>query len=108
MANESGIKPVGTTVLVYPDPVEETTESGIVVTTGQETERAQLGQTDGLVVAISEDAFTDLGEGKPRCVVGERVIFAKYAGMVRIGNDGKSYRLIHDRDVLAVLTGENE
>src|SRR5574337_304886 len=101
--NKSGISPVGTVILVLPDPIEEKTDSGIIVSTGSELDRQQMAQTDGVVVAISPDAFTDLGEGKNRCKVGDRVIFAKYAGMVRKGTDEQSYRLIHDRDVLAVL-----
>lgn len=103
--NASGITPVGTVLVVLPDPVEETSESGIVLTTQSENERLKLAQTDGEVIAISPDAFTDLGEGKPRCKIGDRVIFAKYAGMIRKGKDDKEYRLIHDRDVLAVLGG---
>jgi co-chaperonin GroES (HSP10) len=105
--NKCGITPVGTVLVILPDPVEETSESGIVLTTASESDRLKLAQTDGVVIAIAPDAFTDLGESKPRCKVGDRVIFAKYAGMIRKGNDDVEYRLIHDRDVLAVL-GDNK
>lgn len=104
MINTSGITPVGVSILVFPDQVEEVTESGIVVGTSQQVEREQLAQTDGVVVAISEYAFHD--EPKPRCKVGDRVIMAKYAGMVRKGIDEQTYRLIKDNDVVAVLEKE--
>lgn len=103
-----GIKPVGTTVVVLPDPVEEKTAGGIIVATNQEYERLQMAQVDGVVVSISPDAFNDLGESSPRCKVGDRVIFAKYSGMIRKGKDDLEYRLINDQDILAVLGEDNE
>lgn len=100
MENKSGITPVGISILVKPDPVEQTTESGIVISTHEQHHREEMGQTDGVVIAIAEHAYFD---EKPRCKVGDRVIMAKYAGMVREGNDGETYRLIKDNDVLAIL-----
>lgn len=102
--NDSGIYPVGVSVLVLPDPVEQTTESGIVLSTHEQHGREEMGQTDGIVIAIAENAYFD--ENKPRCEVGDRVIMAKYAGMVRIGLDGLTYRLIKDDDVVALLKGK--
>ena len=98
--NSSGILPVGISVLVLPDQIKQTTSSGIVVSTDTEHAREEMGQTDGEVIAISPTAFFDEA---PRCVVGDRVIMAKYAGMVRKGLDGLSYRLIRDHDVVAIL-----
>lgn len=110
MKNESGIKPVGVSILVLPDQVEEATASGIVVATDSQLEREQLKQTDGLVVEVGPRAFYDetdpRGDVIPRCRVGDRVIMAAYAGMIRKGKDEKSYRLIKDNDVVAVLEGD--
>lgn len=98
--NNSGLTPVGTSILILPDNVEQTTSSGIVISTDSEHDREQLRQTDGLVIAIAEKAYFD---EVPRCKVGDRVIMAAYAGMLRKGNDGMSYRLIRDIDVVALL-----
>lgn len=98
-----GINPVGVTVVIFPDPIQTKTESGIELYSPKEADRVQMAQTDGVVVAISPDAFKDLRESAPRCSVGDRVIFAKYAGMMRTGSDGNEYRLINDQDILAVL-----
>jgi co-chaperonin GroES (HSP10) len=98
--NKSGITPVGISVLVLPDNVEQTTESGIVVSTDTQHSREELAQTDGEVIAIAENAYYDEA---PRCKVGDRVIMASYSGIVRKGNDGLKYRLIKDNDVIAIL-----
>lgn len=102
--NESGIYPVGVSVLILPDPIDQTTESGIVLSTHEQHSREEMGQTDGIVVAIADNAYYD--ESKPRCKVGDRVIMAKYAGMVREGLDGLTYRLINDSDVVGLLIGK--
>jgi co-chaperonin GroES (HSP10) len=106
ITNNSGIKPVGISILVLPDQVEQTTESGIVLSTHDQHAREEMGQTDGLVVEISPFAYYD--EKTPRCQVGDRVVMAKYAGMVRVGNDGLTYRLIKDNDVIALLEKGNK
>ena len=103
--NNSGITPVGVSVLVLPDTIEETTESGIVLHSVKDAEREQLRQTDGIVIEIGPNAYFD---EIPRCKVGDRVIMAAYAGMVREGEDGKKYRLIKDDDVKAILKGEKK
>jgi len=98
--NNSGISPVGISILVLPDPVEQTTESGIVLSTHSQHAREEMAQTDGEVIAIAPHAYYDEA---PRCKVGDRVIMASYSGMIREGNDGLKYRLIKDNDVVAIL-----
>ena len=99
--NPSGITPVGLSVLILPDSVEEKTDSGIIVGTVTELEREQLRQTDGIVMALGPMAYED--EDVPRCKVGDRVIMKAYAGMIRKGTDGIKYRLIADSDVIGIL-----
>ena len=103
--NNSGIHPVGVSVLVKPDRVEKTTASGIVISTEENSKREQMRQTDGLVIALGPKAYYD---EDARCEVGDRIIMAAYAGMMRIGNDGEEYRLILDDDVKAILKGKND
>jgi co-chaperonin GroES (HSP10) len=101
--NKSGIRPVGVSILVKPDPIEQTTASGIITSTHAQHEREEMGQTDGVVIAIGPNAYFD---ETPRCEVGDRVVMAKYAGMVRKGLDEATYRLIKDDDVKAILEKE--
>jgi len=58
----------------------------------------------GVLVAISPLAFTyDDWKGANPPKVGDEVLFAKYAGAVVDGKDGKKYRLTNDKDIAAVL-----
>jgi co-chaperonin GroES (HSP10) len=102
--NKSGITPVGETVVVLPDEVEEKSAGGIIIGSPSDVERMQLAQVDGVLVAVSPQAWAD--EKYPRAVLGDKVIFAKYSGMVRKGSDGRTYRLINDTDIKAVLDKE--
>jgi co-chaperonin GroES (HSP10) len=102
--NRSGIVPVGFSILVKPDDIEEATESGIIVHSHTQMEREEQGQTDGIVIAMGPNVFID--EKAPRCKVGDRVVFTKYAGMVRQGLDGCEYRLMNDSDIKALLEKE--
>lgn len=105
--NNSGLHPVGVSILVLPDQVKTKSESGIELMTLQMAEREQLRQTDGEVIAIGARAFYDEldenGNKIERCKVGDRVIMAAFAGMVREGKDGLSYRLIKDDDVVGLI-----
>lgn len=103
--NESGIEPRGPRVLLLPDQIEETTKSGIVVSTGTQLMKEELAQTEGVVIALGSTAYCEPPfdkDSQPWCVPGDRVIFAKYAGLVCPGNDGRKYRLVHDRDIVAI------
>lgn len=102
--NKSGLWPVGVSVLVLPEQVEETSEGGIILATETELDRHQMAQTDALVIAVGSLAWHD--EPRPRCRVGDRVIIAKYTGMVRKGKDDLKYRLVNDTDVVAILEKE--
>lgn len=98
MSNESGLIPRGSKILVYPDPIQERTESGLYVATPSELERMKMAQTEGVVIALGNLAYHDQAE--PWCVPGERVIFAKFAGIMSKGKDGKDYRFLNDLDVV--------
>ncbi len=102
MINNSGIRPFRNCLLLLPDQIEETTEAGIIVATASQLEREQLAQTEGKVVSIGALAFEGWeAEDLPK--VGDTVVFTKYAGMMRNGNDGLQYRLIIDEDVRAIV-----
>lgn len=98
--NKSGIKAVGWTVLVKPVEIEKTSESGLIVIPPTEEERQQLAQCFGEVVDIAPGAWSD--EPAPRCSIGQKVIFRRYAGEQFDGDDGLKYRLMNDKDILAI------
>lgn len=99
--SQHGINPKGYRLLVLPDEVEVTTKSGIVISSGTQTQREELAQVDGVVVAMGSTCFDK--EPEPWCKVGDRVIFGKYSGIIRKGNDGKTYRLLNDENICATL-----
>lgn len=98
MSCDSGIRALEYKVLVFPDPIERQSPGGIAYPEN-EIERMERAQTEGVIVNFGEDAFSDW-RGKPRS--GDRVIFALYAGQMVDGNDKKRYRLIRDKDIVAI------
>jgi co-chaperonin GroES (HSP10) len=59
----------------------------------------------GTIVAVSPMAFKfeDWPEGYRKPGVGARVAYVQHAGKLIEGQDGKEYRIITDKDVMAVL-----
>lgn len=103
MTNASGIHPVGHRILVLPDEVEHKTASGIVLATASQQQREEMAQVDGVLVAVGDNAWAD--QLAPFAKVGQRVMFGKYTGIVRVGKDEKKYRVLSDLDVVAVIEG---
>lgn len=100
MKNQSGISPREYRVLVKPDRVKEKTAGGIILPE-QEVERNQMAECRGDLVDVGGNAFEDWSDApKP----GDRVLIAKYAGIVTKGNDGEEYRVCNDKDITAVLS----
>lgn len=101
MENKSGIHPKGHRVLILPDPVEEVSESGIVLSVGQTADRERLAQLRGTIVELGSTAWHDQPE--PWAEVGDHIIFGKYSGLIYKGDDGLEYRIINDLDVVATV-----
>ena len=101
--NNSGIKPVGRAILVKPYIPE--LKRGLIEIPEQVQQRQfQLDQR-AVIVDIGPIAWAD--ESKPRAEVGDKVLVAKYAGALAVGPlDNEQYRLVNDRDIFAVITGE--
>lgn len=104
--NKSGIVPRGHRVLVLPDGIEDKTKSGVIVHSLSEKERKELAQIFGTVIALGDTVWQNkaaFGEDRiePWAKVGDRIIYAKYAGLTTKGLDGLMYRLINDFDVVA-------
>jgi chaperonin GroES len=105
MTNLSGILPTEFKVLIDPKVVEEKTKGGIILP-DQKKDQDQFAQQEGRIVAVSQLAFSyasadEWGDAKPK--VGDVVSYARYAGAVLKGRDGKDYRVVNDKDIFAVL-----
>lgn len=98
--NEAGINPVGHRVLVRPEEVERKTASGIILD-AKTVMMEDMAQTQGTVVALGDTCWDD--QPTPWAKVGDFVMFGKYAGVVYEGNDGVKYRVLNDKDIVAVL-----
>jgi co-chaperonin GroES (HSP10) len=105
MINESGLQPLEYKVLILPDEVPEKTESGILYRPEIAREKEQWAQVKGFLVAHGGNAFEDWQGEKPK--PGDRVLFAKYAGIRDVmGVDEKKYQICNDKDLIAVITQE--
>ena len=106
--NPSGINPVGHRILILPRELQEKTASGIIISTDSQREREQMSNTIGLVVAMGKTCYQEDDVSGPWCQVGDKVAFAKYAGLLYTGKDGVQYRMINDSDVTATLDADVE
>lgn len=100
-SNESGFRACGHRVLLSPEIVEETTESGIVLpkkTVVAEENMAVICT----VIEIGHDCWSD--KSTDYCEVGDRVLVGMYTGKFHVSPiDGKKYRFVMDTDVVSPL-----
>jgi chaperonin GroES len=95
------IRPIGFSVLVRPDEVEEVSKGGIIL---NPNDREQAVITEGVILAVAEGAWSDKPGGSyPK--EGNRVIFAKYAGSDVLINEstGEKAKLLVDEDIKAII-----
>ena len=108
MSFSTSIKPTGHHVIIEPDAVEETTESGIVIATDTSTlAREQAATTRGTIVAVGPTAWKDPGlspDGKPWAKVGDYVYYTRHVSKVITDTEsGKDYFLLSDDNILAII-----
>ena len=95
----ANLRPLGDRVVVRPVTREQTTKSGIVL-----PDTAQEKPQEGEVVAAGDGRLTDDGTRQPMDVkVGDRIIFAKYAG-TEFRLDEEDVLILSERDILAVVS----
>lgn len=97
--NTSGMHPKGQKLLVRPEEVEGVTKSGIVIPI-QATEKEAMAQMYGRMV---EDSVTPWPDNEIWAKAGDRVVFAKYSGLLFRGDDGVEYRIIARKDLVATI-----
>ncbi|KCZ47769.1 hypothetical protein [Hyphomonas sp. CY54-11-8] len=104
MQNTSGISPTEYNVLVHRHEVETTTKGGIVLA-DTTLDRKQAMATKGTLIDVSPLAFTyeRWPEGTRKPQIGDTVVITKAAGVDVEGEDGKTYRLLKDKDIAAVI-----
>lgn len=110
MINTSGYKVPEFRILILPDLVEEKTSGGIIIPDTIKDD-LQGAKTLATIVDIGEKAF-DQGtdrEWKDKPKVGDKVLIPSYEGY-RLNKDqtkdGREYRIILDRHILAIQTSE--
>lgn len=102
--NSSGIQPVEFNVLLRQDAVDEKSKGGLFKPQDV-VEREKHSQTRGVIVAVSSLAFNEdvwpPGVEKPK--PGDQVAFARHAGTFIDGLDGQEYRVVKDKDIVALI-----
>lgn len=92
------LKPLYDRVVVEPLAAEEKTKGGIVLPDTAK-EKPQMGK----VVAVGPGRIDDKGERvKPEVKVGEKVIYASYAG-TEFKQDGEKLLILKESDILAIV-----
>lgn len=91
------IKPLADNVVIKATEAEETTKSGIVLTSAAK-EKPQIA----VVVAVGPGGTVDGKEVKMTVKAGDKVIAAKYSG-TDIKIDNEEYTILHQSDVLAIV-----
>jgi co-chaperonin GroES (HSP10) len=85
------------------DKQEERTAGGIILPSKVQ-DQDKLATQEGTLIAASPHAFT-YAEGWPegsKPEIGQRVLFKRYAGHLHERN-GNNYRLLNDKDLVAVI-----
>lgn len=92
------LKPLGERVVVKVLQSEEKTKGGIVL-----PDTAKEKSQEAEVFAIGPGKMLDDGaRGKMEIEVGNRVLFAKYAG-TEVKIEGEEYLVISEKDILAII-----
>ncbi|MCB0195717.1 MAG: co-chaperone GroES [Anaerolineae bacterium] len=93
------LRPLHDRIWVEPIEQEQTTASGIIL-----PETAKEKPQEGRVLAVGPGVLQENGERQPLDVkVGDRVLFAKYAG-TEIKSNGSKNLIMRESDVLAVIS----
>lgn len=91
------IKPLADNVVIKATQAEETTKSGIVLTSASK-EKPQIAE----VVAVGPGGMVDGKEVAMTVHVGDKVIAAKYSG-TDIKIDNEEYTVLRISDILAIV-----
>lgn len=91
------IKPLSDRVVIQAVEAEETTKSGIILTSAAQ-EKPQVAQ----VVAVGPGGLVDGKEVVMTVKVGDKVLTSKYSG-TEVKVDGQEYSIVRQSDILAIV-----
>lgn len=97
---EIKLKPLEYRVVVLPDSIDDKLGSGVLVKAETTKVQDRRKQTKGILVAVSDCAFSDWTDSPPK--VGDRVEFSMYSGQFYVENDVE-YRIMNDSDIVGIL-----
>jgi chaperonin GroES len=103
MNNSSGLTPLEFFVVVELDQQAERTPGGIILPPNAK-DQDKLATQEGTLIAVSPHAFT-YADGWPegsKPEIGQRVLFKRFAGHLH-EREGRSYRLLNDKDLVAII-----
>jgi len=94
------LRPLGDRVIVKPVTREEKTKGGIYLPDTASKEKPM----EGTVIAVGPGRMMDDGKRTPVDVkVGDRIVFAKYAGTEFKTENDEEYLIISEKDIMAVI-----
>lgn len=91
------MKPLGDRVVIKNVEAEETTKSGLILTSAAK-EKPQMA----VVLAVGPGGNVDGKEIKMQVTEGQKVIYSKYAG-TEVKIDGEELIIVRQSDILAVV-----
>ena len=91
------VKPLGDRVVIKNVEAEETTKSGLILTSAAK-EKPQMA----MVIAVGPGGNVDGKEVKMQVTAGQKVIYSKYAG-TEVKVDGEELIIVRQNDILAVV-----
>ena len=91
------LKPLADRVVIKMVEAEETTKSGIILTSAAQ-EKPQVAE----VVAVGPGGVVDGNEVEMYVKVGDRVITSKYSG-TEVKANGSEYIIVRQSDILAIV-----
>lgn len=92
------IKPLGDRVVIKTLSGESMTKSGIVL-----PDTAKEKPQEGEVLAVGPGKIMDNGKRVvPEIQVGQRVLFARYAG-TEVKKDGEDYLILRESDIMGIV-----
>ena len=91
------IKPLADKVVVKKLQAEETTKSGIILSSGAQ-QKPQIAE----IIAVGPGGIVDGNEIKMDVKVGEKVIIRDYAG-TNVKLDGEEYIIVRQDDIAAIV-----
>ena len=91
------VKPLGDRVVIRNCEAEETTKSGIILTSAAK-EKPQMA----IIIAVGPGGNVDGKEITMHVKAGEKVIYSKYAG-TEVKIDGEELIIVSQNDILAIV-----